>query len=183
MNNMLKMGVLTLGLGLALHSTDANAVLATYTTRSNAVNYCQAFTPGVSNTIRNRVIGSENIGPPIALACNYMSDLNGAAGNTLLTEVTLFFTNNSNASATVSCTMLTGPSANITGTGVVYASNKSATIGPGGAAALLWNAADNPTPGAVDLGNTLVGVNCTMPTNMILSINRLRWTADNGVGS
>lgn len=182
MNNMLKSGLLTLGLGIAFCPTDAGAALVNHTAFSNAVNHCQAFTPGPSNTIRNRVIGSENIGDPIAVACNFTTLLNGAPGNTNITSVAIFFTNNSGVPASVTCTLLTGTSAGIAGAGVTYAVAKSTpAIAAGGASSVLWTTADNPTPGATDMGNLLVGVNCTLPTSVIMSATRVIWTADNGV--
>jgi hypothetical protein len=42
---------------------DVQAALPNYTLISNAPAHCQAFIPGAANTIRNRVIRSENVGP------------------------------------------------------------------------------------------------------------------------
>jgi len=183
MNNMLKMGLLTVGIGAALLSADANAVLAGHSTLSNAVNYCQAFTPGVANTIRNRVIGSENIGSPIAFACNFASHFNGAPGNTNLRVIEAFFSNGGTATASVTCTMLTGAASGI-GAGAQYAVTRTSTpITPNTAAVITFTQADNPTPGSADFGSPLVGINCRLPTNMTMSGIVLRWTADNGVGS
>jgi len=183
MNNLLKMGVLTVGLGLGLHAADSSALVATSTTYSNAVNYCQAFTPGPSNTIRNRVIGSENIGAPIAVACNFQTTTNGSAtaAQTRLKAVRVIFTNNGTASATVSCTMLTGSSAGVTTAG--YAVTKTLAMAAGAAGAIDYTTADNPTAGSPDLGNLLVGVNCILPTNVILSATVLQQSLDNGVGN
>lgn len=182
MNNMLKTGLLTLGLGIAFCPADAGAAVVAHTAFSNAVNHCQAFTPGPTNTVRNRVVGSENIGEPIAVACNFTTLLNGAVGQTNITSVAVFFTNNSGVPATVTCTMLTGTSAGIGGAGTTYSVVKStAAMAPGGAGSASWSTADNPTPGAVDMGNLLVGVNCTLPTNVIMSATRVMWTTDNGV--
>jgi len=180
MNYMLKTGLLTLGLGIVFCSPNADAAVATHSSFSNAVNNCQAFTPGVTNTIRNRVIGAENVGSsPIALACNFNSVFNGAAGNTQLQSVALYFSNGG-AATTVTCVLLTGMASGWI-SGSAYTVSKSVAIGAGGTGALSWTAADNPAPGSTDLGNLMVGVNCTMPTNMTLSGSELHWTADNGV--
>ena len=179
MNNTLKTGLLTLGLGIIFCSPNADAAVATHSSFSNAVNNCQAFTPGVSNTIRNRVIGAENIGSPIALACNFNSLFNGAAGNTQLQSVALYFSNGG-AATTVTCVLLTGMAPGWS-SGSAYTVSKSVAIGAGGTGALSWTAADNPNAGATDLGNLMVGVNCTMATNMTLSGSELHWTANNGV--
>jgi len=180
MNAMLKTGLLTVALGLAFCPADAGAAVATHIRFSNAVNYCQAFTPGPSNTIRNRVIGAENIGPPIAVACNFHHDTNGAPGNTNPTLIEVFFTNGGTTAASVSCTLLTGTSAGVS-VGTQYAVTKTVSIGASGAFFLDWTTADNPTAGATDLGSRLVGVNCNLPTNMTISATFVQWSADNGV--
>lgn len=183
MNNMLKTSLLTLGLGLAVCSTNANAALATHSTWSNAVNYCAAFTPGPADTLRNRVIGAENVGTePLAVSCNYASFFNGAPGNTRITGVGIYFTNNSSTNVQVTCTLLTGTSGNITGAGSAYSVPKSTTaIIPGGAGSISWGVADNPTAGSTDLGNLMVGVNCILPVNIVMSATNVTWTADNGL--
>ena len=185
MINSHKTSLLTLALGLAVCSTNANAALATHSTWSNAVNYCAAFTPGAGDTLRNRVIGTENIGTqPLPVSCNYATFLNGAPGNTRITGVGIFFTNNSSTSVQVTCTLLTGTSGNITGAGSAYSVPKSTTaIIPGGAGSISWGIADNPTPGSTDLGNLMVGVNCILPVNVVMSATNVTWTADNGVGT
>lgn len=181
MNNILKTSLLTLGLGIAVCSANANAAAATHQTWSNALNYCGAFTPGITNTIRNRVIGVENVGSaPIAVACNYASFFNGAPGNTSLHTVNVYFTNNSAAPVQVTCTLLTGTSGSIS-SGSAYAVTKTVPIAAGSAATTGWTVADNPTAGAVDLGNLMVGVNCNLPSNVVMSATNLRWTADNGI--
>lgn len=184
MNIFLKMGVLTVGLGLALHAADSSALVAAHTTYSNAVNYCQAFTPGPSNTIRNRVIGSENIGAPIAVACNFADTVNGSptAAQTKLRTVVVYFGNNGTAPASVSCTLLTGTSAGLNG-GSAYTVTKTVSVPVGTSAGLQFTQADNPTSGATDLGNLLVGVNCTLPTSVIMSATVLQQDLDNGVGN
>jgi hypothetical protein len=180
MNNALKMGLLTLALGAVFGPTDANAAVATYISYSNATNYCQAFTPGVTNTIRNRVHGSENIGDPLAVACSFPLTTNGAAGQGNLSEIGIWFANNGTVATTVTCTMLTGAPSGISNP--IYAVTKvSASIAPGSFNSILFTAADNPTAGSLDFGNLVVGVNCTLPTNMILSATRIKWSADNGV--
>ncbi len=178
MNNTIKVALLTLGIGSVFLPADAAVV--THRELSSAVNFCQAFTPGPSNTIRNRVIGSENIGPPIAVACNFSSYSNGAPGGTALTQIIVVLTNGAAADASVTCTMLSGQSPGISG-GSIYTVAKSVVVPTGASEAIVWTTADNPTPGAVDLGNILVGVNCTLPTNMTLSAMGMDWQADNGI--
>jgi hypothetical protein len=181
MTSMLKMGLMTLAIGAALHSADSKAAVASHVVWSNAVNYCQAFTPGVTNTIRNRVIGSENVGTAsIAVACNLASFDNGAAGNAPIDAFVTYFTNTSAAAVDVSCTMLTGTAGNLTGS--TYTVSKVVTVPAGNSAALGWDPSDNPTAGATDLGDPYaVGVNCILPQHVTLSLIGYEWSADNGV--
>jgi len=181
MTSMLKMGLMTLAIGAAFHSADSSAVVASQTSFSNAVNYCQAFTPGVSNTIRNRVIGSENVGTaPIAVACNFATQMNGAAGNTQLHDIAIYFSNGGTTDATMSCTFLAGTSAGVS-SGAAYTVTKTALVPAGNAYFLSWDATDNPTAGSTDFGNLLVGVNCILPPKMTLGATVISWDADNGV--
>ena len=117
---------------------------------------------------------------PLAVSCNYASFYNGAPGNSSLHTVNLYFTNNSSIAVDVTCTLLTGTSGSIN-SGSAYAVTRTATVGAGLPGSISWTVADNPTAGAVDLGNLMVGVNCNLPTNVVLSATNLRWTADNGV--
>ncbi len=182
MNTTLKMGLLVASIGMALSATQANAAVANHSFQSNAVNYCQAFTPGPSNTIRNRVLGAENIGTSIAVACNFHSMFNGAAGNTPPTSVQMYFSNNSAAAVTVTCTLLTGYQTE-GGTAQYSKTKTTAAIPAGGTGqrSLSWLPADNPVAGATNLGNYLIGINCTLPTGAVMNDAYLNWSADNGV--
>lgn len=178
MNNMLKASLLTIGLGLA-YSPSANAAVANHSVYSNAVNHCQAFTPGPTNTIRNRVIGAENIGAPIAVACNFTSYYNGAAGNGNPNFLRVFFQNGTGAPVDVNCTLLTGTP--VPGSGAVYTVAKSVPVAAGTYGYLTWTTADNPDGAATDLGNLFVGVTCILPTNVMITATFMSWDADNGV--
>lgn len=181
MNIGFKLGLMSVAAGLALQSGNADAAVANHVLRSNAVNYCQAFTPGPANTIRNRVVGSENVGATMNVACNFHSVVNGAAGVTPPTSVELWFANNNTSGTiTVSCVMLTG----YQGQASAYAVSKTTVaIAAGGVdqAPLTWTTADNPTAGATSLGNYLIGVNCTLPTGAVINDTYLTWNMDNGV--
>lgn len=181
MNTTLKIGLMVASIGMALNANPAGAAVAGHLLYSNAVNYCQAFTPGVTNTIRNRVIGSENIGSTIAVACNFHLETNGAVGNSNITGFSVFFTNGTTTATSVTCTMLTGTSAGIGGGGTQYAVTKTVSVPASSANVITYGIADNPTAGATDLGSLLVGVNCNLPTNMTMSATIVRWNADNGV--
>lgn len=182
MNNNLKAGLVTTSimaaLGLSLYASEARAAIVPHVFSSNAVNYCQAFTPGISNTIRNRVIGSENVGSKIAVACNFHSMDNNTAAPPAVVQM-WFSNNNSSTSVDVTCTLLTG----FQGDASSYLVTKSTgPIAPGGTSQvdLTWGPADNPA-GGTNLGNFLVGINCTLPTGAIMNDAYLVWEQDNGV--
>jgi hypothetical protein len=180
MKSSLCFGLLSVGVALALQSGNAQAVVATHLIRANAVNYCQAFTPGPANTVRNRVVGSENVGPSVMnVACDFHTVANGAAGATPPTQLYVYFSNNSGADFTVNCSLLTG----YQGSSSAYVVTKSVLV-PAGAQAtnyLQWSAADNPVAGSTNLGNYLLGVNCTLPVGAVINDTYLYWNMDNGV--
>ncbi len=178
MKTVVNVGLSVIAIALAFPSGQAQAAVAEHTVISNSVNYCQAFTPGPANTIRNRVIGAENVGAAMNVACNFPLSNNGAAGGTVPTELEVWFSNNSSAAITVSCTLLTGYQGDSNG----YAVTKSVSVPVGTAQRFLsWGAADNPTTGATTLGNNLVGVNCSLPTGAVINDTYLFWNMDNGV--
>ena len=178
MKTVVNVGLSVIAIALAFPSGQANAAVAEHVVISNPVNYCQAFTPGPANTIRNRVVGAENIGATINVACNFPLTNNGAAGATVPTELEVWFSNNGSAALTVSCTLLTG----FQGDSTLYTSTKSVAIPVGTAQRFLsWTATDNPTAGATTLGNELVGVNCSLPTNAVINDTYVFWNMDNGV--
>ena len=182
MTNILKMGLLTLAIGSAFSATDSRAAVSQHFSDSNAVNYCQAFTPGVSNTIRNRVIGAENIGTAsVAVACNYASTQNTHdTSDQRLASLAQVFYNNSAASVTISCTLATGsPGINF---GDTYSSTKTLTLAPGVANFIVFDGNDNPTASAT-FNNNVVGVNCILPTHVIATDVELAWSAEDGIGT
>lgn len=184
MINETKLGLLVAALGFGLAAGNAGAVVADHYFDSNAVNYCQAFTPGVTNTIRNRVVGAENIGTAnITVACNFSSMWNGADSTTNPTSVQIYFSNNSTANITISCTLLTGWQ----GAPDTYTVTKSVLV-PAKATSddgynLQWTADDNPADGASDLGNALIGINCVLPPHGVLNDTYVDWNMDNGIGT
>lgn len=181
MNNALKFGLLATGLGLAMNATTANAAVAYYDFDSNAVNYCQAFTPGPTNTIRNRVVGAENVGTAtINVACNWHS-MYGAPSTTNPSDLYVYFSNNNTTgTVTVTCTLLTGYQGQ-GGTNQYTVTKTTAAIAPGAQQGLEWHAADNPNAGATDFGTDLVGINCSMPHGAVINDTYLYWQQDNGI--
>ncbi len=171
--------LLTSALGLALAVPNAEAAVAIHVVHGNPVNFCQAFTPGPANTIRNRVVGSENIGATIAVACNFAHMTNGAAGTQLPYRLSLWFSNNTSSPITITCTMLTG----LQGDNGAYAVTKSVNVAANGQRSgnIAWTQADNPTAGATTLGDDLIGANCTLPTGGVINDTYFYWNMDNGV--
>lgn len=183
MNTILKTGLLAATFGLATHMAPAEAAVATHYFYSNSVNYCQAFTPGISNTIRNRVLGAENVGgSAIAVACNFHWMSNGGTGSTNPTSFTMYFANNGDAPITVTCTMLTGYQSQ-GGTNQYAVTKTTGSIAGGGNSqgSLSFTSSDNPNSGATTLGAALIGVNCTLPTGAVINDTFFRWTQDNGI--
>ena len=178
MNNFAKAGMLTIALGTVFATADSNAALVVYGSAANAPGRCQAFTPGPSNTIRNRVVGSENIGTPIAVACDFEAGVSNTSTNVI--AVDLWFSNNGTSGpVNVNCTMLNGWQGAV---GAVLV-NKSVSVTAGTQSEIFYDADDTPDAGDTDLGFSLVGVNCTLPTNAVINDTYVYWGDEDGVGS
>ncbi len=175
----MKVGLLVTGLGFAMAASNAQAALTTHTFVSNSVNYCQAFTPGAANTIRNRAVGAENVGTAtINIACNWHA-MFGESGATNPTTLDIYFYNNTAAAITVTCTMFNGYQTQ--GGANQFLVTKSVVIDPGTQNDAFFTPADNPNPSPTTLGNALINLNCSMPTGAIANDTYLQWTQDNGV--
>jgi hypothetical protein len=174
----IKFGLLAAGLGLAMQASIAQAAPAAHWFDGNSVNYCQAFTPGPANTIRNRVVGSENVGDKtMNVACNFASvQIEGATGNPFELDV-YFSNNNASGSVTINCTLLTS----YQGSDDSYTSTKSVEVAAGTQEALTWIAADNPEVDAADLGSDLIGVNCSLPKGGVINDTYLGWMQDDAL--
>jgi hypothetical protein len=178
MKYVVKASLLTIGLGVAFASADSNAAMALYGSAANAPGRCQAFTPGPSNTVRNRVIGSENIGAPMAVACDFETTYSEASTNVL--AVDMWFSNNSTAGpVTVNCTMLSGWQ----GAEGAVVVNKSVVVTNGTQSEIQFSSDDTPDDTDTDLGFLLVGVNCTLPTNAVINDTYVFWGDEDGVGA
>lgn len=183
MTTWIRTGLVALAAGAGLHVGVAGAALSTHISDSNAVNYCQAFTPGPSNTIRNRVIGSQNVGKTsIAVACNYatVTNTNDSSDQTM-DAIYQVFSNGSKAPVTISCTLLTGtPGDGYFGD--VYSSTRTLELAPGAVDYIQFTGMDNPeqTP---SLNSSMVGVNCLLPPLVTMTEVELVWTAEDGIGT
>lgn len=184
MTSMLKISLMTLAIGAAFHSADSSATVGQHEAITSAVNYCQAFTPGVSNTIRNRVIGSENVGnAPIAVACDLPTQINDndTATDPSLTFAVLVLSNSNSTDQSISCTLLTGSPG--LAVGDAYTATQTVTVPAGGVGFIQFSASDNPNAGATTLGSILAGVNCMLPPHTSITATDLGWNEDDGVGN
>lgn len=108
LNIMNRSALLTLSVGMAMGFV-APAPATGYFVSSNGVDKCQAFTPGVTNTIRNRVSGAENTGSaPVAVACVFELAEVYDAGTVAVEDVYVYFKNGGNSSISISCSLLPG---------------------------------------------------------------------------
>jgi hypothetical protein len=165
-----KAASLTLAIAGAFASMPADAAVVERGIAANAPAHCQAFTPGPANTIRNRVVGSENVGATMNVACSFEKEV--AEGVGYVKSVHMYFSYSGNQiETTVKCTLLTGWQ----GQAGAVAINKSVTFQQGFQGTLVWSAGDTPDTGDTDLGADLVGVNCTLPTGAVINDTYLYW--------
>lgn len=162
MTIMNHVAILTAGIGLILGAT-APAYAVGHYYSSNAVDKCQAFTPGISNTIRNRVIGAQNIGTTaIAVACVFEMEQLYGQGSVTIDDVQLTFTNGDAAQTSVSCTLLPGSDG-------VYGTAVNATV------VIAAGAQGNVSFAGPFTGLYGMGVNCTLPPNVTINTTIFRY--------
>lgn len=182
------LGMLAAAAGLMMTAARAQAAMTPHVLDGNAVTYCQAFTPGPTNTIRNRVLGMENIGAAtVNVACDWPS-YRGDSGSTYPDELDVMFSNN-NASTdpsgamTITCTMLTGYQNE--GGSQQWATTRTFQLPvgatPGSSTGVTLTGADNPAGATADLGSPLIGINCALPHAGVINDSYLFWHADDGV--
>lgn len=178
MNNLVKIAALTALVGAALVPSTGEAAVVQRQSIANAPARCQAFTPGVSNTIRNRVIGSENVGTnPLAVACAFEKPSGTGISN--ITGVQAYFSTNTGSSLTVTCTMLTGWQGMA---GAVAVTKSTLVTTATSNAQITFTAADTPSTTDTDLGTSNeVGINCTLPFGAVLNDTYLRYSEEDGV--
>lgn len=161
----------TLG-ALLTTSPASHAALETVYNISTSSEACASFTPGVTNTIRNRVVGSENVGTdPLAVACSFANIGTVQGGYNTYLSITVF--NNSASNISVTCTELNGQYNN-----VVSTINKTGNMGPGAGVTIAFTANDTPSTTDTDLGSYRSGVNCVLPAGGVLSMTETRWQDD-----
>lgn len=178
MSNALKACLATAALGTALAATTASAAVATYYIDGNAPSMCQAFTPGPTNTVRNRVSGSENIGALMNVACAFENMGSASGGYTESARVSLY--NNSASAFSVNCSALSGYFGAVVGT---VLNKTSDPMDPGAGTTVNFSEADTPDGADTDLGSYSVGIVCGLPTGGVITSTEASWTDENGVGS
>lgn len=153
MNVSAKVALATSLFGLLLGASPAALAEQSHYVSSNAVDKCQSFTPGVTNTIRNRVAGAENVGTQtIAVACVFELAETYGLSSAAVDEVSVFVKNGSSASMTVNCTLL--PGTNWAGDGVGTLVTQTLTLDPGEADSVDYDGPYNVFG---------IGVNCNLP--------------------
>lgn len=159
---MNKAALVTLAIGMAMGYA-APALATGYYVSSNGVDKCQAFTPGVTNTIRNRVTGAENIGSAsIAVACVFELSQVYDQGAATVDTVYVYFKNGDDAAVSISCSLLPG---NLyAGLGTLEAKSMDLAAGTQG-----YMQFDGPH----DVFG--IGVNCTLPPHVTIAETVIRY--------
>jgi hypothetical protein len=167
---------MTAAIGTAFVAATAGAAVTTYYNEGNAPGHCQAFTPGPTNTVRNRVSGSENIGAAMSVACAF-ENVSSAGSGSYTTSAAVVLYNNSNGAFTVNCSELSGYLGN---TGTVL-SKTSDSILPGSDTNVEFSAEDTADTSDTDLGSYSVGIVCNLPTFAVITDTYASWTDEDGI--
>lgn len=165
----------TLVVGAAFAVPNAAAETQVYINDGNAPAHCQAFTPGPTNTIRNRVTGSENVGAAMNVACAFENISSEDYGQQTY-AAGLQIVNNGSVPITVTCSELSG----YFGDSGTLVTKTTASIAPGADEFMDFTADDTPDPDDTTLGYA-VGINCTLPTHGLISETYASWVDEDGV--
>lgn len=166
----------TLVIGIAIIEASAQAGIVVYMNDANAPARCQAFTPGPTNTIRNRVTGSENIGAAMNVACAF-ENINSYYNGTAPYAAGVQIANNGSVAFTVTCSELSG----YFGASGTVINKTSGSIAPGESEFIEFTASDTPDTGDTDLGSYAVGIVCNLPTHAVMGETYSDWTDEDGV--
>jgi hypothetical protein len=171
MNLSTKAALATAFFGLLFGASPAALAEQSHYVSSNAVDKCQAFTPGVTNTIRNRVSGAENVGTQaIAVACVFELSETYGMSSAIVDDVSVYIKNGSSSPMTVNCSLLPGDPNNL-GTLVT----KSVDLAAGETSSIDYGTGDTGAPWSV-FG---IGVNCSVPPKAIITETVIRYRNDN----
>lgn len=167
----------TLAIGTAVIAAGAQAGSSVYINDANAPARCQAFTPGPTNTVRNRVTGSENIGAAMNVACAF-ENISSFDYGTAPYAAGVQIANNGNTAFTATCSELSG----YFGDAGTVINKTSDPIAPGQSEFIEFTADDTPDTGDTDLGSYAVGIVCNLPTHAVMGETYTDWTDEDGVG-
>jgi hypothetical protein len=170
-----KASLLTLAVSALFAPVNGNDTEIPQLIASSAMAHFQSFTPGVTNTIRNRVIGSENVGTkPIGIACAFEVDA-GTMTVDGVQSVSVFLNNHGTAPFDVSCTVGVG----VEGPDMLFAS-KTTTVDVGTSTPVQFDPQD---VGLTDgFGDYLIGLTCMLPPKSIVNDTYVAYAVDNGDG-
>jgi hypothetical protein len=161
-----------------LFAAGAQASHQTYASDSNAPAHCQAFAPGPTNTVRNRVTGAENIGAAMSVACAFES-IGSYDRIQPVATAGVQVTNNGSGAVSVGCSELSG---HFGDAGTVL--NKTADgIAPGASAHIEFSAGDTPDEEDSDLGSYTAGIVCNLPTHAVIAGTHATWDDEDGIES
>ncbi len=136
---LLTAATVLLAVGTGAFSVDASAVDAQREKLANATAICQPALPTFDGLIRKRPLAVQNEGSSAAfVTCSFVSD-SGFGGNAGTEGFSLWFTNNSSATVTVSCTGVVGSKTSAGSTFFV----KTLSLGAGFTDTIRWTATDN----------------------------------------
>jgi len=165
-------------IGVVVYAAGARANHEVYASDSNAPAHCQAFTPGPTNSIRNRVTGAENVGATMSVACAF--EIVGSFDAVQpVSDAGVRIANNGSSAFPVSCSELGGYFGNA---GTVI-SKTTASIAPGASEQLEFSAEDTPDEEDADLGYYAVGIVCSLPTHAVITETRATWSDEDGVAA
>lgn len=167
----------TLAIGTVFTAFGVQADTTVYSNDANAPARCQAFAPGPTNTVRNRVTGSENIGSAaMNVACAFESVSSFRYGAQPYAAGVQII-NNGNTAFKVTCSELSGY---FDDAGVVL-NKTTGSIAPGGSEFVEFTADDTPDTGDTDLGSYAVGIVCNLPTHAVMGETYSDWMDEDGI--
>ena len=174
MNPCVKASLLTLVISAAFAPTAGNAEEVAQIVASSAMAHCQSYTPGVTNTITNRVIGSENTGTKnIGIACAFEVE----AGPTLtpdgVQQVIVWLNNHGTTPFDVTCTLATGPE----GAFSYFISKTTEDIEPSVQTPVTFTPEDGGSED-IGFGEYLVGLTCMLPPKAIIGETDVVYNTD-----
>ena len=167
--------LLVVAIGGLVAAANASAADVTYYQSSTVSGNCQSFEPGVTNTLRNRALGVENVGSStLGMACSFEPQTTASASSgipTSYTSLDLWF--HGTPGQVVTCTVLTGH----------YWSassfmSKSVTLNASGDGSLVWNSAT--TNWSTTTGKYGLSATCMLPPGVWATNSHFGYVSGNG---